>query len=119
MTDVDRLLDEYIREHQTGGDADPLEYLARVKGADRLELEALIDGYLAHAPRQRPDPSEYAGSLSERIVEALSPSIAGVSGLWPTVLPELRNRARIRRGELVARLAAALGASDREAKVAD
>ncbi|HEV2752902.1 MAG TPA: hypothetical protein VGV36_03580, partial [Solirubrobacteraceae bacterium] len=37
---------------------------------------------------------------------------------WPVVLPRLRARARLRRSELVARLAAALGVGDREEKVA-
>lgn len=119
MTDVDRLFREYIAEHQAGGDADPLAYLAQLAGADRRELEALIDGYLTHAPRQPAAPTTYEGSLAERIVESLAPSVTGVSGLWPAVLPDLRNRARIKRADLVVRLASALGVSDHEAKVAD
>src|SRR3954454_13632219 len=52
MSDVEQVLREYIREHRAGGDADPREYLTRLdEGADRLELEALIDAYLERAPR--------------------------------------------------------------------
>ena len=121
MTDVDRLLKQYIEEHQSGGEADPLRYLEQVSDrVERLELEALIDGYLMHAPRQEVDlTAEYEGSLAEKVVESLSPSITGVSGLWPTVLPELRNQARVKRAVLVSRLATALGVADREEKVAD
>lgn len=119
MSDVDRLLQEYVREYQAGGEADPLAYLARVSGTDRLELEALIDGYLAHAPRVEVDLAAYPGSLAEKVVDSLSPAITGVSGLWPTVLPALRNAARLRRREVVERLAAALGVASREDKVAD
>ncbi|MGI8554824.1 MAG: hypothetical protein ACR2LT_00485 [Pyrinomonadaceae bacterium] len=119
MTDVDRLLDNYIQEHRAGGKADPLEYLDQLEGVDRLELEALIDGYLTHAPPQPLAADAYAGSLSDRVVESLAPSLTGVSGLWPAVLPRLRNRARIRRADLVSRLAATLGVSEREEKVAD
>ena len=118
MADVEKLLQEFIRQDRTGGLADPLEFLRRVRGADRAELEALIDGYLTHAPRQVPAPETYSGSLAEQIVEQLTPSLAGVSGLWPTVLPELRNSARIKRSEIVKRLASALGVGDREEKVA-
>src|SRR3954453_843448 len=52
MSDVEQVLREDIREHRAGGDADPRAFLARVQArGDRLELEALIDAYLEHAPR--------------------------------------------------------------------
>lgn len=38
-------------------------------------------------------------------------------GLWPAALPRLRRQARLRRDELVRRLAAKLGVAGREAKV--
>ena len=52
MSDVDRLLADYIAEHRAGGEADPGTYLARASAAERAELAALIDAYLARAPRQ-------------------------------------------------------------------
>ena len=51
MTDLDRLFGEYVAEHQAGGEADPRDYLSRVSAAERAELAALIDAYLARAPR--------------------------------------------------------------------
>src|SRR3954452_4649983 len=52
MSNVEQVLREYIREHRAGGDADPRAFLSRVQDdGDRLELEALIDAYLEHAPR--------------------------------------------------------------------
>jgi hypothetical protein len=118
MTDVDRLLREYIEEHRAGGEADPLAYVERLEGTDRAELEALIDAYLARAPGRDWDPEAYRGSPAEQVVAALTESLGGVSGSWPVLLPELRNRARIRRDELVGRLADALGVGGREEKVA-
>ena len=47
MTDVDRLLADYIAEHRAGGEADPSEYLSRASPAHRRELAVLIDAYLA------------------------------------------------------------------------
>ena len=52
MTDPQHLLQQFIEEDRAGGTADPLAYLQRVEGADRSELEALLDGYLARAPRR-------------------------------------------------------------------
>jgi hypothetical protein len=114
MTDVQRLLEEFIAEDRAGGVADPAAYLARASGLERAELEALIDGYLARAPRRAFDRAAFDASPAARIVA----SLAGSSGTWPALLPRLRDRARLRRTELVARLAAELGVGGREAKVA-
>jgi len=108
MTDVDALLAEFIAADRAGV-ADPATYLARVSGVDRLELEALIDGYLARAPRRAFDGAAFAASPAAGVVAALEG--------WPALLPRLRERARLHPAELVARLAAELGVGGREAKV--
>jgi hypothetical protein len=113
MTDVNHLLEAFIAADRTGV-ADPAEYLARADGLDRAELEALIDAYLARAPRRAFDRSAFEASPAAGVVA----SLAGASGTWPALLPRLRDRARLRRAELVARLAADLGVGGREAKVA-
>ncbi len=113
MTDVNRLLEEFIAEDRAGV-ADPAGFLARVSGVDRAELEALIDGYLARAPRRAFDRAAFEASPARGVAA----SLAGTSGTWPALLPRLRDRAQLRRAEVVSRLAAALGAGDREGKVA-
>jgi hypothetical protein len=119
MTDLDQLLHDFIDEdRRTGGGADPAAYLARTTGRERGELEALIDGYLARAPRRGFDADAFAASPARATAEALWRSIDGAGGRWPTVLPELRHRAQVTRAQLVGRLAEALGVGDREAKVA-
>lgn len=118
MADVDRLLSEYIQEHKREGSADPLRYLDQVEGGDRHELTALIDGYLARAPRRAWDPDAYARSGASALVDRLDRALHGESGRWPTLLPELREKRRLARSELVKRLAAALGVTGREDKVA-
>ena len=52
MSSVQRLLSAFIEEHRAGGDADPSAYLERVPYRERLALAALIDAYLARAPRR-------------------------------------------------------------------
>ena len=119
MTDVDRLLEEYMAAHRAREDVDPGDYLARAQGAERKELAALIDAYLARAPRRQFDPEAYRASGMADGVGRLSRSLTGESGLWPSLLPRLRTSARVKRSELVERLAGALGVGGREDKVAD
>jgi hypothetical protein len=118
MADVDQLLKDYIAEHRAGGEADPRAYLERADEDDRPELAALIDAFLVRSPGQPWDETAYAGSPAERLVESLHESLAGASGSWPVLLPQLRHRARIKRADLVERLAGALGVAGREQKVA-
>ena len=116
MTDIEQLLQAFIRDVDEHGETDPLAYLARVEGADRAELEALIDGYLARAPRRPFDRDAFEASSARRVAEDAGRSLGGVSGEWPALLPRLRHRARLRRAEVVAALAEALGASGRRAE---
>lgn len=116
MTDLERLFKEFTDEWAANGSADPERYLERVDGAERQELASRMDSYLMEAPSRRWDPVAYESSPAKQAVERAYESIEGVSGTWPELLPELRNRARVRRRELVERLAGALGFSD-EAQV--
>jgi hypothetical protein len=118
MSDVERLLDEYVAEHRAGGRADPREFVSRAAPAERRELAALIDAYVARAPRGQFDEASFRGSSAERTVDELERAIAGRAGLWPALLPRLRDRAGLKRIELVERLASALGVSDRADRVA-
>jgi hypothetical protein len=117
MTDVERLLSEYKEAHRAGGEADPRPYLARASGVDRELLAGLIDAYLAEAPRRPFSRAELAESRAAPVVEQVERSLAGAGGLWPALLPRLRARARLRRTELVAQLAARLGAESQRDKV--
>src|SRR3954469_19437207 len=99
MTDVDRLLSEFIAAHRAREDVSPSEYLARVEGGDRKELAALIDAYLARAPRREFDEEAYRASGIPDDVERLSRSLVGASGLWPSLLPRLRTAARLKRSD--------------------
>jgi hypothetical protein len=118
MSDVDQLLSEYKQAHRDSGDADPRPYLARLSGTDRELLAGLIDAYLEAAPRRELDASGLRSSPAGPVAEGVQRSLEGQSGMWPSLLPRLRARARLRRAELVAQLAARLGAQAEEEKVA-
>ena len=109
MTDLEALRDEFAAAYESGESPDPSELLDRVEGDERQELELLIDRYLMTAPRRAWDPEAFERSAAKVAVERIFESREGVSGTWPELLPRLRNRARIRRAELVERLTAALG----------
>jgi hypothetical protein len=118
MGDVERLLAEYKQAHQGAGDPDPGPFLARASGAEREQLAALIDAYLERAPRRELDAARFRDSRAAAVVDATQLTLAGSAGLWPVLLPRLRNQARIRRADLVAELAARLGAQSKQDKVA-
>lgn len=117
MTDVHALLEDYIAAHRGGREADPREWLQRVEGRDRAALEGLIDAYLARAPMRPWDPEAFRESGLAPFAEQVTTALHGQSGAWPALLPQLRDRAALRRAELVDRLAAALGAPDKRDKV--
>ncbi len=118
MAGVEELFKEYVAEHRAGGEADPSAYLERVEGLDRDELATLIDAYLVRSPGRSWDPEAFEGSAAQGLVPGLERSIGGEAGAWPVLLPRLRERARIRRAELVEQLAAALGVGGQTEKVA-
>lgn len=118
MNDVERLLREFQRDFEAGRAASPSELLARVEGSDRAELEALVDAYLARAPRRPFDRAAFEASPARALVEDLAEALEGEAGTWKAVLPRLRDAARLKRSELVRRLAAGLGVAEREEKVA-
>ena len=118
MADVDTLFNDYVAEHRAGGEANPREFLERLEGTDREELAALIDAYLARAPGQGWDPAAFEGSAAATLTDGMTRALSGTSGLWPVLLPRLRERARIRRSEVAMRLAEALGVAAEEQRVA-
>lgn len=112
-----QLVDEFALRFEAGESPDPAEWLERVEGRQRQELEDLIDRYLMTAPRRAWDPVAYEGSVAKQAVDRVYESLEGVSGSWPELLPRLRNSAQVKRRDLVRRLAEALGVGAGEAEV--
>ncbi len=118
MADVDKLFSDYIAEHRAGGEANPRTYLEKVEGIDRDELATLIDAYLVRSPGQGWDARAFEGSSAQQWAQGMERSMGGRAGLWPLLLPRLRERAKIKRAELVERLARALGVGSESEEVA-
>lgn len=109
MADLDRLIDEFKADYEAGRPTDVIAFVDQVPADQRQELADKLDSYLMDAPRRRWDPAAYEGSLAQAAVERVHESIEGVSGSWPELLPQLRNRARMKRSDLVKRLGGVLG----------
>jgi hypothetical protein len=118
MSDVDKTFSDYTTADRALEETlDPAPYLEQVQGAQREELGALIDGYLARRPRRPFDPEAFAGSHAEAVADGLHRALHGSAGIWPIVLPALRTSAQLPPEELGPKLAEALGVSNQSEKV--
>jgi hypothetical protein len=115
--EVQAAFDAFVAGWRAGSPPPPQELLARVPADARTELAGAIDAFLDEAPRQPFDAAAFAASPARAVADDVAEALTGVSGAWPVVLPRLRTRAKLRRSELVARLAALLGVSASEARV--
>jgi hypothetical protein len=116
-TSSERLLSEFIDAWNAGQRPDVDEYLARAEDHEREQLVAEIRTFLDHARTPRFSTATLDVIRADPLVAQLS-EMPDELGLWPTLLPRLRKRARLRRDDLVARLAGALGIGAGETKVA-
>jgi hypothetical protein len=118
VTDLDAILREYADALASAGPApEPWRYLARVPEDERGELARRLEDLLAGAPRRRFDAEEFAAAKATPLLQGIAAAAGGRSGLWPALLPRLRNGARLKRSEVVERLARDLDAADRQQKV--
>jgi hypothetical protein len=121
MPTVDELFDRFRGAYRADEDADPRAYLQQVTGAERRELAALIDAFLAADPGRTYDAAEYerfrTDPLTRKVAATIEARLDAES--WAQLLPAARHEARISRSALVSKLAAALGVSDRRERVAD
>src|SRR4051794_10282104 len=92
MTDVDRLLRDYIDRFESGDSVDPRDLLDELDGAERRKLSTLIEGYLEHAARPREwDPEAFEGSVADRAVSRVAAGWAEEASEQTSELVRLRN----------------------------
>lgn len=116
MASLDDLFAEYQAAYREGH-PDPRPLLARASDAERAPLAAMIDAFLSRAPRRQVDPASLRDSAGATAADRAQRTLTGVGGTWPSLLPSLRNRIKLRRAELVRQLAARLGAEPQEKKI--
>ena len=118
MTAVAELFAEYVFAERAG-EGDPRPFLSRADPSEREALVEMIDSYLAQASGREWDRKAFEGSPAQALVEPLTRALNGVSGTWPVLLPSLRQRARIKRADLVDTLARKLGFPKQQALVGE
>ena len=115
--DPDRILSDFIDAWNAGRRPDFDEHLARAAEADREQLAADITAFVAFAPTPDSDDAALAAIRAEPAVAAGAAAATARGGLWPALLPRLRERAALSTAQLAAGLVGALGLpSDREPK---
>jgi hypothetical protein len=106
---AERLLSEFIDAWNRAGRPQVDSYLERAPADERDELASAIGAFLEAAPRPSYSDETLAELMRDPAVVASLRSLSGRSGLLPSLLPRLRRHARLPRGEVAQRLAAALG----------
>ncbi len=112
MSQVDKIVEQYAAALQAGEHFDYEPLAAGLDDFDLRELEARI-GML---DRQLSDHSDGVDRNDPR-VERLRRSASGLSGVWPSMLPRLRERKNLDRAELAKQLAEGLGQPEAADKV--
>jgi len=116
-TAADQTLSEFIDAWNAGRRPRALDYLRRVpEGAPRDELAAQLFAWLEVAPAPALDPAARARIRAEPVVAGALAAAEAEAGLWPQLVPRLRERAGLSVGEVAARLIErfGLGAGDEE-----
>lgn len=109
MADLDRLLGEFVDAWNAGERPRVEAYLERAPARDQDDLAALIASFLDVAPSPAYSQETLSELMREPALAASVEALEGESGLWPSLLPRLRRRARLRREEVVAQLVDLLG----------
>ncbi len=112
MSQVDEIVEQYAAALRAGEQFDYDQLAAGLDAFDRQELGARV----AMLDRQFSDDSDSVDRNDPR-VERLRRSASGLSGVWPSMLPRLRERKNLDRSELAKQLAEGLGQPDAADKV--
>jgi hypothetical protein len=117
MANVDSLLNEFAEAWNTGRRPRVDDYLERAFADDRNELAELIGAFLELAPTPRYSAKQLEELRKDPTVKKIGGLLDSKSGLWPSLLPRLRGRAKLTREQVVGRLAELIGAKAQEQKV--
>ena len=106
MISTEQILSEFIDAWNAGRRPRVLEYLQRVpSGQERDELAEQITTWLAVAPGPAYDEHTRAAIRKEPVVERVLAASDAEGGLWPSMLPALRERAGLSVTALAGQLA--------------
>jgi transcriptional regulator with XRE-family HTH domain len=109
MVSIDRALSEFVDDWNAGLRPQVDDYLQRVAEPERADLAAQLMTWLEIAPTPRYDDAAREQIAADPRVRASIDAMARDAGVWPELLPRLRERASLSVRELASKLAAAVG----------
>ncbi len=112
VSDVDRLLSEFIDAWNAGRRPRVDDYLARASVDAQDELADALADWLAVAPTPAYDVAALRAIRAEPALRGAAAEAE--TGLWPALLPRLRERAGLSARAVAARLTAAFGLGGQE-----
>lgn len=118
MTEIDRLLSEFVDAWNAGERPRVEEFLDRAPAERQHELAGLIEAFLDVAPTPNYSAETLEELMREPAVLASVEALEGRAGLWPSLLPRLRRRAQLRRDQVVEGIVERLGIQGQEDKAA-
>jgi transcriptional regulator with XRE-family HTH domain len=116
MTETDRLLSQFMDAWNAGRRPRVQDYLARAPDDARAELAEQLTTFLEYAPTPDYAEATMAELMAEPAVVTAAAAFESEAGLWPALLPRLREQARMTLGDLARRLNEALAVTGRETK---
>jgi GNAT superfamily N-acetyltransferase len=120
MTDLDRLVGEFVEDWNAGSRPDVDDFLRRAAPAERDELAERLGAWLLVAPTPDYDTGALAAIRAEPALAAARAAVADPdpAAEWSLALARARRRAGIGTRQLAARLAGALRLGDEAPRVA-
>ncbi len=120
LISTEQLLSEFIDDWNAGRRPDVRAYLQRVpEGADRDALADQIGSWLEVAPTPVYDAPARAAIRADPVVQRVFGAVGEDAGLWPQVLPVLRQRSGFSVSELASQLTERFGLGTREVERAE
>jgi hypothetical protein len=115
MDKVDRLLNEFVEAWNAGRRPEVDDFVERAPEGERDELAGLIGAFLEIAPTPAYSPEQLDALRADPTVQAIARVAEDEPG--PTPLPRLRERAKLKRDQVVEALARTLGFPEKMAKI--
>lgn len=115
---INTAFDEYVAAYNRG-EGDPTPFLERFQGAERRELEILVDTFLEDAPRVAFDPDGSRDQQAEAVAAAVMSRIGGASGGLSRLVRKLREQRQLKSADVIGELAVAFDANEHEREKID
>jgi transcriptional regulator with XRE-family HTH domain len=116
MSESERILNDFIDAWNAGRRPRALDYLRRVEaGVERDELAGQIAAWLEVAPAPPLDAAARAAVRAEPEVDGILGRAGAAGGMWPELLPRLRERAGLSVGDVADALVERFGLASGDA----